>query len=410
MSTPTSSKNPRTVLVALAALASVGIGITPGSAATRSAAPSGALGASGDPGTLIGDVRVAASGVDATTYLVNYWSRSASNAAVNVTGLVFVPSGTPPAGGWPVVSYGHPTDGMAPSCAPSLDPSTDVPNINAMLDRGWEVVATDYEGEANSALSPAPSGLQPHGVNLPTARDIIDIVRAATQLPEAHASTNYVVWGYSQGATAAAFVGALAASYAPELHLDGVVATAPSTGLVQDFWGAPGDSASPFTLMYVAGYHSAYGDLVPLSALTDVGMSLYDDLGHECFGALVSAISPYRVDQVFTSTQLDFPLALLLLANDPGFASGASTTPVLLVQGTDDTTNPAGGTILLAFHLCALGQDTVLWQYPGLGHDTIVGSSQGDVDRWIADRFAGSANPDPTTPTGVDGVQRAACN
>jgi pimeloyl-ACP methyl ester carboxylesterase len=205
-------------------------------------------------------------------------------------------------------------------------------------------------------------------------------------------------------------VNGLAASYAPELHLDGVVATAPSTGLAHDFWGAPGDSASPFTLMYVAGYHSAYGDLVSLSSLTDVGMSLYNGLGNECFDGLASAISPYQVDQVFTSTQLNFPLALLLLVNDPGFASSASTTPVLLVQGADDTTNPAWGTFLLAFHLCALGQDTVLWQYPGLGHDTIVGSSQDDVDHWIADRFAGNSNPDPYTPTGVDGVRRYACN
>jgi hypothetical protein len=67
-------------------------------------------------------------------------------------------------------------------------------------------------------------------VNLPTARDIIDVVRATTQLPDAHASTNYVVWGFSQGATAAAFVNGLAASYAPELHLDGVVATARRPG------------------------------------------------------------------------------------------------------------------------------------------------------------------------------------
>ncbi len=98
---------------------------------------------------------MAAPGVNGKAYLVSYWSMSQQDAAVDVTGVVFVPYGSPPAGGWPVVSYGHPTDGMASSCAPSLDPSTDVPDVNDMLKRGWEVVASDYQGEDNQALASA---------------------------------------------------------------------------------------------------------------------------------------------------------------------------------------------------------------------------------------------------------------
>ncbi len=87
------------------------------------------------PGTLISDQPVTAPGVDGKAYLVSYWSQSEQGSAVDVTGMVFVPFGSPPDRGWPVVSYGHPTDGMASSCAPSLDPSTDVPNVNDMLER-----------------------------------------------------------------------------------------------------------------------------------------------------------------------------------------------------------------------------------------------------------------------------------
>jgi pimeloyl-ACP methyl ester carboxylesterase len=363
-----------------------------------------------DPGTLISDSPLHAPGVDGTAYLVDYWSKSQQDEAVEVTGLVFVPTGSAPAGGWPVVSYGHPTDGMAPSCAPSLDPSTDVPDINGMLKRGWEVVATDYQGENNQTIAPKTSGLQPHGVNLPTARNIIDIVRAATELPAAHASTDYVVWGYSQGATAATFVSDIAASYAPELTLEGVVATAPATGLTEDFYGAPTAAVSPFTLMYVAGYNSTYGnDVVPLS-MTPLGMSFYNDLGHDCYSELAQAMSSYQVGQVFTTTTLTFPFAILLSLNDPLFVEQAPSAPVLFVQGMADTTNTALYTWMEGAHMCSLGQDTQLWEYPGLGHEDIVGSSMGDVEHWIADRFAGVSNPDPFMPDGVAGVQRSTCN
>jgi pimeloyl-ACP methyl ester carboxylesterase len=362
------------------------------------------------PGTLISDFPVQAPGVDGTAYLVSYWSMSEQSLPVEVTGMVFVPFGSAPAGGWPVVSYGHPTDGMAPSCAPSADPSTDVPDVNEMLDRGWEVVATDYQGEDNQSIVSAASGLQPHGVNLPTARNIIDIVRAASQLSAADASTKYVVWGYSQGASAATYVANIAAAYAPELTLEGVVATAPPSGLLEDFYGSPTDSASPFTLMYVAGYNSTYGDdVVPLN-LTPLGMSFYNDLSQDCYDALASAMSPYQTDQVFTSTTPSLFFAILLATNDPWFIPQATSTPVLLVQGSADTTDTPLDTWVLWAHLCSLGQDTLLWEYPGLDHNDIVGSSMGDVEHWIADRFAGVSNPDTFSPNGQTGIQQSSCN
>lgn len=362
------------------------------------------------PGTLISDFPVHAEGIDGTAYLVSYWSQSQQNAAVQVTGLVFVPFGTAPAGGWPVVSYGHPTDGMASSCAPSQDPSTDVPDVNGMLDRGWEVVATDYQGEVNQSIASSDGGLQPHGVNVPTARNIIDIVRAAIDLPAAHASTKYVVWGYSQGGAAATFVGDIAATYAPELTLEGVVATAPASGIIEDFFGSPSDSASPFTLMYVAAYNATYGSAVAPLNLTPLGTSFYDDLGYDCYDTLASAMGQYQVGQVFSTTTPTLFFAILLSTNDPWFIPQATSAPELLVQGSADTTDTLLDTWTLSAHLCSIGQDTVLWEYPGLDHGDIVDSSAGDVDQWIADRFAGDGNPDSTPPNGVAGTVQSGCN
>jgi hypothetical protein len=207
-----------------------------------------------------------------------------------------------------------------------------------------------------------------------------------------------------------AFVEALANTYAPELTLAGVVSTAPSAQLLDDFYGSPTASASPFTLMYTAAYNATYGaGAVPLP-LTSTGMGFYNDLGSECYDDLASAMGSYRVDQVFNTTTLSFYFAILLASNDPIFTNQMGTAPVLLVQGESDTTDTPLDTWALSVHMCNIGQNTLLWDYPGLDHNDIVDSSMGDITRWIADRFAGGGNPDPYTPTGARGIYTIACN
>jgi hypothetical protein len=390
--------------VALVVIAAVAWGsTTTGSAKTKKSSRA--------PGTLIASAAASAPGVDGTASVVKYWSSSVRGRPQMVTGLVLTPLGSPPSGGWPVVSYGHPTDGMGNPCAPSQDPTSDVPAVNGLLDRGWEVTVTDYQGEGNQTLAPTGRGLQPHGVNTPEAYNIIDIVRAAFSVPGANPSPNYVVWGYSQGGGAATFSLDLAGSYAPGLHLRGVVSTAPPSDLANGFFGAPTDSASPFTLMYVAGYHAAYGNKVSTNALlTQTGKGLAAELSTKLYDAPAQSMSPYQVDQVFTTTVVPPPFQRLLDANDPLNLQGVSAAPLLLVQGLDDTNDPASDTQRLTTHLCGLGQDVVQWMYPGLDHNSIVGASTGDIQQWIADRFAGLSNPDPYSPSGVGGIQTSRCN
>jgi alpha-beta hydrolase superfamily lysophospholipase len=358
-------------------------------------------------GTIITSTVVSASGVDGTAHLVKYWSMSARNRPQSVTGIVYVPYGTAPAGGWPVVSYAHPTNGMADECAPSLDPSNDVPAINDMLDNGWEVTATDYQGEGNQSLGSTTRGLQPHGVNIAEAHNVIDIVRAAQDVPGADPSSDYVTWGHSEGGGASIFSLELAASYAPDLHLLGAVASAPASDLADDFFGAPSDGASPFTLMYVAGYHAAYGNQVPLSLLTGTGRWLDSQLGHECYDQTASEVDPYQVDQVFTTTTVPANFARELDANDPLHLTTRSASPLLVVQGLDDTNDTPSDTQAMDDHLCDLGQDVVQWMYPGLDHNSIVTGSADDVVHWIADRFAGQSNPDSYAP---GDAQTSSCN
>jgi len=386
--------------VALFMIAAVTLGIATagGAKAKRHARQSG---------TAITSRVVSAPGVDGTAYAIKYWSMSARNRRQSVTGIVYVPYGTAPAGGWPVISYAHATNGMANECAPSRDPSNDVPAINDMLDNGWEVTATDYQGEGNQNLGATTRGLQAHGVNVAEAHNVIDIVRAASGITGADPSSNYVVWGHSQGGGASIFSLELAASYAPDLHLLGAVASAPPSDLADDFFGAPTDGASAFTLMYVAGYHAAYGNKVPLSLLTATGKRLDSQLGRQCYEATARAVSQYQTDQVFTTTTVPPNLLTDLNTNDPLHLTTRSASPLLVVQGLDDTTDTPAETQTMRDHLCGLGQDVVQWMYPGLDHNSIVTGSAGDVVHWIADRFAGHPNPDSYAP---GGAQTSSCN
>src|SRR5512140_3247006 len=97
-------------------------------------------------GKLMKSQLVSVSGLHGTMYRVMYQSTTVDNKPIAVTGVIAVPNGTPPVGGFPVVSWGHGTNGMADICAPSLNPGSDVPLANTLLDQGWVVTASDYQG------------------------------------------------------------------------------------------------------------------------------------------------------------------------------------------------------------------------------------------------------------------------
>src|SRR5262249_54859360 len=75
------------------------------------------------------------------------------------------------------------------------------------------------------------------------AHSVIDGVRAARQLPAAHAGKRWVAVGHSQGGHSALFTNELGQKYAPELDLRGTVAIAPASVFDRTF--APADQTAP---------------------------------------------------------------------------------------------------------------------------------------------------------------------
>ena len=158
---------------------------------------------------------------------------------IAVSGALFVPRGTPPAGGWPIVAWAHGTFGMADICAPSWFGRSyrDVRYLNAWLQQGFAVVATDYQ-----AGTPGPN---PQLNNRSNSYTLLDSVRAV--LGGVPGLANEVVLvGQSQGGSAVFAAAGYAPAYAPELAIRATVAT----GTIYN--------ASPATLASLPKFESAY--------------------------------------------------------------------------------------------------------------------------------------------------------
>jgi len=357
------------------------------------------------PGTLIKSERVAAPNIKANVYRVLYTSTTVDNKPTPVTGVIYVPKTKAPAGGYPVVSWGHGTNGMADMCTPSIDPDSAVPLINMLLDKGWLVTASDYQGEGTPGLLPYIAGDS-------AARNTIDIVRAAHNLPNANPSKSYVVWGHSEGGHTAMFTLHIGPTYAPELSMKGVVAGAPPSqfNLIYSFL-----QTSPYKyylLMAAGGLNAAYGDAkAPLDqVLTPKGESLVPLLDQGCSDYVSKNLKNIAIKDVTKTDPFKIPLwKTVLEANDPQQFKVKSPVPLLMIQGANDEQIPPVSTKILATHLCGLKQDLERWVYPGQTHAGVIGPSATDMVRWISDRFAGGANPDPYAPTGLANIDVTTC-
>lgn len=160
---------------------------------------------------------------------ITYRSTSAEGARTDVTGMVFIPAGPPPDGGWPVVGLAHPTTGIDEQCAPSRSPALRgmIGFVGGLVDRGYAVAVTDYAGLG----TPGPHRYFDHRT---AGYNVIDSVRALRHV-FAGASPRWAAFGASQGGAAAWAADEQAGRYAPELDLVGAVAIAPAaemSGLV----------------------------------------------------------------------------------------------------------------------------------------------------------------------------------
>ena len=160
-------------------------------------------------------------------WAVIYRSTGLDGAPIGVSGLVIAPAAPLPPGApkRTVLSVAHGSAGLADVCAPSRAPSDGlVDSAQPLLEQGFVLVATDYEGLG----TPGP---HPYIVGRSAGRSVLDAAVAAGGMPETGAGPTTVLVGGSQGGHAVLWAADMAATEAPGLDVIGAVAFAPAGDL-----------------------------------------------------------------------------------------------------------------------------------------------------------------------------------
>ena len=335
-------------------------------------------------------------------YRVLFHTTSGSGGDLAESGMVVVPGGTPPAGGFPIVSWAHGTTGVASGCAPSLDGTAGITDLPALVAAREIVVAADYRGLG------AP-GLHPYLVGTSEGEDVLDGARAARSLVGNDASNAVVVLGYSQGGQAALFAGELAQSYAPELFVAGVAAVAPVTSVLE--LAPTGDQPPPsgqsaFTAMALFAWAQHYRTFPLRKVLTPAGLAGISAVSSSCVDGVASlydAVSPTRF--FLPGWQEQPAIQAANQANRPG--GSPTSAPILVVQGTADEVVPFGQTTdFVGRRLCRSQYDSVDYvTEQGVTHTQVLDLSTTVINRWIRARFSGATTVDSCTRPGL-GIAR----
>ncbi|MFC9893717.1 alpha/beta hydrolase family protein [Nocardia sp. NPDC127579] len=338
----------------------------------------------------------------ARNQLVLYRSIDMQGNPVAVSGTVAVPQGTPPPGGWPLISWAHGTTGVADVCAPSRDTDSTYPAhdyttltrqyLERWIAAGYAVAQTDYQGLG----TPGPHG---YLIGAAEQRAVADIALAARDIDPA-IGTRWVAIGHSQGGQAAVFTDALAAEWAPQLDLLGAVALAPASNsgpaiesahLVSQLGAAALAapvlrSAAAFVPLIVRGAQTvatidtaqlltpAADDLMPLADQGCIGQLRRPDQ----WGGLPEG-------QAISPTADTSGLRRVLDSNDP--SALRLTHPLLVAQGRADTVVAPQLTDVMVARLTATGNPVDYRNYPDRDHRAILEASFADTLGWVDARF-----------------------
>lgn len=240
----------------------------------------------------------------AQNWRVLYRSTNVAGEPVAVSGTVAIPKGTPPKGGWPVISWTHGTTGVADVCAPSRNDGASYQqgayinlmnaSLNKWVKKGYVVAQTDYEGLG----TPGP---HPYLVGDSEARSATDIVYAARQLGSPM-SRDWIVMGHSQGGGAAVYTAVLGPLYGTGLDLKGAVAISPDSFLTaqMEYTEKHIDSlpASPAMMGVLDGAAAVAPGVNVASLLTPLGKKVNAVAQHNCLAGIAAYAHKHKITKM----------------------------------------------------------------------------------------------------------------
>lgn len=348
---------------------------------------------------------------------IMYQSTNVRGEPVAVTGTYFEPDNPwPGSGPRPLIALAPWTQGLGDQCAISRLISEGGMHyggyldfvfyyeegfLATMLDRGFALVVTDYQGIGTYGPPTA-------GIRVPTAHAVIDSARAAKRLPGTSLDPHGPVafWGYGPGGTAAGAAIEMAPSYAPELDVVGAWVGAPNAD-----YALYADYADGSMLVGTMGYAlNAFIAAFPeaeqaiMATLTPRGVDFLQKTRYNCTDEVITKfmfrhLQPY-FNEDFHQILGSEPIKSALAAQRLG--SMKPTAPIQININRFDPLSPWVGARQLAVDWCAQGADVQFWtnEQPPFLNKTAANSMmvyfvEGERGmQWITDRF----NRLPTTP------------
>lgn len=308
---------------------------------------------------------------------------------VPVSGVLFLPKGTPPEGGWPLMAWTHGTVGVADVCAPSWNgrQAQDEEYLNRYLARGYAVVASDYQGLGTT-------GTHPYLHTRAAAYSNLDIIRAV-QGAGFPVSDRIVLFGQSQGAGAAIATADYAPEYAPELNLVGVVATGapyftPAALDTLERIRKP-DAVDPmlgYTFLAMTLAQQVNPGFAMRDYITDHAWPVARRVEDTCYAEIKQMVTDKGLSRAnsFAQNPRD---GLRQAFTAMGYPDLKLSAPVFFGTGGQDRDTPPRMQAGLVMALCRAGTTVQSNLYPELDHRGVVLPSTADSIPFVEAAFAG---------------------
>ncbi len=345
-------------------------------------------------------------------------TRGTGNAGVS-TARVYLPT-TPLPLPLPVIAIGHPTDGLASSCAPSMDLTSNEDLALPWAGLGYAVIVADYAGLGND--DPTQGYVDNHD----TAYSLMDSARALRNFLGPNVLSDQVlISGWSQGGGAVLSAQALDKTYGVGGTLVGVLAFAPEWQTRMNSFGYVDLLSNPTQLtietgisnpvvavmrqyawdsLYVGPTHA--GDTFPAANQSGITGAVAS-LCQTPLGGYLQAADPHIADfedATFTSTLLacidgtsgcvDPGLTYYNFMQQNILTSDPEGAPILYVQGLADIIMPAASEA--ACNLEKMQADGVNPQVcvdPLAQHTNVVGRNMDFAITWVNALLTGAALP-----------------
>jgi len=310
--------------------------------------------------------------------------------AIVVSGALFLPQGSSPEGGWPLVLWSHGTVGIADICAPTW--TGYVPfhqeHLKRWLEEGYAIVASDYQGLGTV-------GTHPYLATRPAAFSNLDVIRAV-QSADFPLSDKVVIAGQSQGAGAVIATAGYASNYAPGIDLRGVVATGvpyfSPEGLIAVREMRPQDVVDPmlgYNFLALTLVQQIDPDFDIADYVSDIALPTAQGVTNICNRDMRAKIE--EAGLTYDMTFKESPSEHLIEAfRKMQFPTLDLPVPIFVGTGAVDRDTPQRMQAGFVKSACAAGSMVEAHLYEEHNHLTTLNHSMADSTQFVAAVFAGT--------------------